>query len=179
MNSRYVENSPCRADRLGKQARPGTTSDRLIAVSSALIERYSPDDRCRTSKRRHATTVHAGLGLLEWRMGKRIVRGLPVSLERPLSWTDFIALQPIKNALERTSLPRFAASNARASAGCGKRRTIPCSSTGGPVRKGRKSWHERSLTPCVPMVNRCRRCSSASPPFRTSRISPAGTANGT
>jgi hypothetical protein len=48
-----------------------------------------------------ATTVNAGLSLLEWRIGKRIVHGLPVSLARQLSWTHFIALPPINNALER------------------------------------------------------------------------------
>jgi len=54
-----------------KQTKLGTTSDRVSAVSPALIE----DIRQIIGEARQsvATTVNAGLTLLYWRIGKRIV----------------------------------------------------------------------------------------------------------
>ena len=54
-----------------KQTKSGTTSDRVSAVSPVLIE----DIRqiIGEARRSVATTVNAGLTLLYWRIGKRIV----------------------------------------------------------------------------------------------------------
>ena len=54
-----------------KQMKSGTTSDRVGAVSPVLIEDIR--QMIGEARRSVATTVNAGLTLLYWRIGKRIV----------------------------------------------------------------------------------------------------------